>query len=176
VTLNRTLRWQPVGGIGLEQIDIGATAGGIVATSVVIGRFEDVDFGARYEVRLDPDWTFRALTLERNDGLTLNLESDGKGNWSRPGFERCIDIDIGVTPFTNTLPIRRSRLEPGVPQSFFMAWVPLDSLEPYVDEQIYTRQDDTHVHYAAADGSFEADITVDADGFVVDYPGLFRRI
>jgi uncharacterized protein len=104
------------------------------------------------------------------------------GAWERangealPQFEGCIDIDIGATPFTNTLPIRRAHLAAGVPQHFRMVWIPLDSLEPFVDEQIYTRRDDTHFRYAAADGSFEADITVDEEGLVVDYPGLYHRI
>ena len=30
--------------------------------------------------------------------------------------------------------------------------------------------------YEAVDGSFAADITVDADGLVVDYPSLFVRV
>ena len=57
-----------------------------------------------------------------------------------------------------------------------IVWVPMDSLAPFVDEQIYAKRDDTRWHYAAADGSFEADILVDGDGLVVDYPPLFARI
>ena len=50
-----------------------------------------------------------------------------------------------------------------------MAWVPLDSLEPFRDRQIYTRLDSTHYRYQAADGSFEQVLTVDGDGFVVEH-------
>jgi hypothetical protein len=32
------------------------------------------------------------------------------------------------------------------------------------------------VRFETADGSFAADLTVDRDGLVVDYPGLARRI
>jgi uncharacterized protein len=180
VALDRAIRWRPVQGTGLEHLYLGETDGGILARSVVIGEFDGVAFGARYEVRLDCDWTFRSLLLERTDGASLRLESDGRGTWIRNGtamplLAGCIDIDIAATPFTNTLPIRRTRFEPGVPQLFRMAWIPLDSLEPIMDEQIYTKRDGTHFRYQAADGSFEAELILDADGLVVDYPGLFVR-
>jgi uncharacterized protein len=182
MSLHRIIRWQSEEDFGLEHMELRQTDWGYLAQSTIIGTFEGTDFSCRYELTLDPNWTFRHLVLEKTDGKVLILRSDGMGAWERangealPQFEGCIDIDIGATPFTNTLPIRRARLEAGVPQHFRMVWVPLDSLEPFVDEQIYTRRDDTHFHYAAADGSFAADITVDADGLVVDYPGLYHRI
>jgi hypothetical protein len=32
------------------------------------------------------------------------------------------------------------------------------------------------VRYEASDGSFTADITIDADGVVIDYPGIARQL
>jgi hypothetical protein len=32
------------------------------------------------------------------------------------------------------------------------------------------------IHFELADGSFEEDIVVDADGLVVDYPGIAWRV
>jgi hypothetical protein len=182
MSLHRVIRWQPVDAPGLEHFEIRETDWGYLAQSTVVGSFEGSDFGCRYEVTLDRNWTFRHLVLEKTDGKVLILKSDGAGNWERAGgdaleqFAGCIDIDIGVTPFTNTLPIRRARFEVGVPQHFKMVWIPLDSLEPFIDAQIYTKRDDAHFHYAAADGSFGAVLTVDAEGFVIDYPGLYTRI
>jgi hypothetical protein len=182
MTLHRVMRWQSLESPGLEHFEIRETEWGYIAQSAVIGAFEGTDFGCRYEVTLDRGWTFRHLVLEKTDGRVLILKSDGAGSWERangnelPQFAGCVDIDIGVTPFTNTLPIRRARFEVGVPQHFRMAWIPLDSLEPFVDEQIYTKRDDTHFHYVASDRSFEADLVLDSEGFVVDYPGLYRRV
>ena len=179
--IDRTVRWRPRDGSGLEHLELRQSAGGILVRSVLIGEREGVRFGARYDMRLDPDWTFRFLILDRMDGATLRLDSDGRGGWTRDGsvllpqLDDCIDIDISATPFTNTLPIRRAHLEPGMPQRFRMAWVPLDTLEPFADEQIYTRHDDRHFRYQSGDGTFEAELTVDADGLVVDYPALFAR-
>lgn len=182
MSLNRAVRWQPNEGVGLEHVEIRETSWGIVAQSTMIGTFDGTQFGCRYEVTLDPDWTFRHIVLEKTDGRVLILRADGQGKWEKaqgdelPAFDGCIDIDIGASPFTNTLPIRRNRFEIGVPQRFRMTWIPLDTLEPFVDEQVYTKLADGRFHYQAADGSFEAEITVDADGLVVDYPGLFHRI
>jgi hypothetical protein len=181
VPLELDLRWQPVGEVGLEHCRVWESSDGINVRSVLIGAFEGFAYGAQYDIQLAVDWTFRSLTLRLQDGRVLRLNSNGLGDWKlngrrAPELEGCVDIDISGTPFTNTLPIRRSRFTDGVPQQFAMAWVPLDSLEPFRDGQIYTRLDPTHYRYQAVDGSFEQVLTVDADGFVVDYPTLFSRV
>ena len=179
--LERDLRWQQVDGIGLEHCRVTEAADGITVRSALVGEDNGLAFGVFYEITLEPDWTFRGLTLRRNDGRVLRLTSNGQGDWKldgrrAPAFEGCVDIDISGTPLTNTLPIRRARFSPGAPQGFDMAWVPLDTLEPVRDGQVYTRLDDGRFRYAAADGSFTRELTVDADGFVLDYPTLFRRV
>ena len=66
-----------------------------------------------YELVCEPDWTFRVVRIESaNDERALTIESDGKGEWTvdgewRSDLDECIDVDMVVTPFTNTLPIRR---------------------------------------------------------------------
>jgi hypothetical protein len=182
MSMHRVIRWRWLENRGLEHCEIRETGWGYVARSVVIGSFEGLDFGCRYEVELDLDWRFRHLMLERADGHVLILKSDGQGNWERstgdalPQFEGVSDIDISVTPFTNSLPLRRARLEPQVPQRFCVVWIPLDTLEPFLDEQIYERLDSHRFRYRAADGSFTAEFEVDPDGLVTSYPPLFERL
>lgn len=176
----RVLRWRPVGEPGLEHLELVEEAGRIVARSVLIGEREGVTFGLRYEVELSPGWLVRSLVLERLDGAGLRIESDGQGRWRRNGAEApeldgCIDIDISGTPFTNSLPIRRCGLAEGEPQRFRMAWVPLDTLRPFADGQIYTRLGERRFRYRSEDGSFERVIETDGEGFVTLYPGLFER-
>ena len=92
--------------------------------------------------------------------------------------KRCIDIDLAGTPFTNTLPIRRLNLtRRSGTAKLRMLYVPFDSFEPTVDGQHYTCLEDGRLYrYQAEDGSFTADLPVDEDGLVLDYPTLFRRL
>ena len=177
------VRWTPVEGTGLEHLHIASGEDAIRIRSTVIGDKDGTAYGIHYEMTLDPDWTFRSVVFQSMDGVRKTIASDREGNWvdgdgrSLPELQGCIDIDISATPFTNTLPIRRNRdWVIGEPRRFDMAWVPADTLEPFKDGQIYTPLGDRNWLYEAADGSFEAEITVDEDRLVLDYPGLFRRI
>jgi uncharacterized protein len=179
-TTRRVLRWRPLDGTGLEHLELTEEADRVVARSVLIGEREGLAFGLRYEVELSPGWVVRSLTVERVDGAGLRLESDGRGRWRRDGegapeLEGCIDIDLSGTPFTNSLPIRRCGLAPGEPRRFRMAWVPLETLRPFADGQVYTRLGERRVRYQSQDGAFERVIETDGEGFVTLYPGLFER-
>jgi hypothetical protein len=61
-----------------------------------------------------------------------------------------------------------------------MAWVSVPDLGVHADGQRYTfmsaTQDQSIIRYEAVDGSFAADITFDADGVVLDYPGIAHRL
>jgi hypothetical protein len=179
--LELDLRWQPVDEVGLEHCSIRELDHVIVVDSVLIGEHEGTRVGASYRAVLGADWTFQSLFIRRTDERTLDLTREPNGQWlinGRPAPELagCVDIDISGTPFTNTLPMRRVPFKPGVPQRFDMAWIPLDSLKPFRDGQIYTQLDATHFRYEAADGTFTQVLTVDEHRFVVDYPTLFRRV
>jgi len=61
-----------------------------------------------------------------------------------------------------------------------MAWVAVPALSVHADRQRYRHLSsaaDHHViRYEATDGSFAADITVDTDAVVIDYPGIAQRL
>lgn len=182
--LPKTVRWRPVDGEGLEHLTVGPHDGGIRATGVVIGDRGGLSYGIHYCIDCDAGWLVRRFAIETTDDRRLMLRSDGKGNWSSkdgdpmPELVGCIDIDLAGTPFTNTLPIRRLNLSPqdGITK-LTMLYVPFDSLEPYRDEQNYTcLEADLLYRYEAGDGSFTADLPVDEDGLVLDYPTLFERL
>lgn len=174
-------RWRSLMAPGFELVELGERKGGIDARGMIISEAEGVAFGATYHIRLANDWTFEALNLQLLDGRKLKLRSDGRGTWSegdgapRLDLAGCIDIDLSGSPFTNTLPIRRCRFEAGEPETFTMAYIDLFALNVVPDEQIYTPVDETHFRYQSAGGDFERVLTIDADGIVVFYPGLFER-
>lgn len=179
-----TARWRPAGADGLEHLDLLIEDGTIVADSVVIGNRGGVPYGLRYRLVCSDDWVTRSLDITTTDGLSLRLRSDGEGEWTDgegwpiPQLDGAVDIDLAGSPFTNTLPIRRAALVAGgEPAEFRMAYVPFDTFKPVIDGQIYRCLEQDRVYrYEAADRSFTADLTVDEDGLVIDYPGLFARV
>ncbi len=124
------------------------------------------------------------LDLDTTNGRSLHVSSDGAGIWrdadgkSLPAFDGCVDIDLAGSPFTNTLPIRRLELKKAsAAVKLRMLYVPFDTFEPIVDEQRYRCLEDGALYrYEAVDRTFAADLPVDHDGLVLDYPTLFERI
>ena len=90
-------------------------------------------------------------------------------------FKNCIDVDIAVTPFTNTLPIRRLQLQPNQPQQIQVIYCDILNQVIKPVSQQYIRLSNNEYHYENIPNDFEATIKVDESGFVIDYPGLFVR-
>ncbi len=182
MALRRSIRWRSLQHGGLEQARINQWDDSLNARGAIVGQAGDVAHGVLYEISLRLDWTFEAILLQRTDGAMSVLRRSKDGGWfdmhaeELPELAGCIDIDFEMTPFTNTLPIRRAPLAIGESRRFRMAYLPANTLEPFADEQIYTRLDERLYRFEEADGSFSAEITVDEDGLVTDYPGLFERV
>lgn len=87
----------------------------------------------------------------------------------------CADVDLAVTPATNTLPIRRLNLQVGSSQSVIAAWVKFPDLTVQPLSQKYTRLSKNTYRYESNTG-FSAQITVDDFGLVTIYPGGWERI
>jgi uncharacterized protein len=168
--------WRGLEYDGLERLRL--DEGGMVRASSVVdsarGRYA-------YELTAESDWTFRRLQLEALAGeRTLTIEFDGSA-WKVDGEERgdladARDIDLAISPFTNSLPIRRLDLAVDDEADVTVAYVSFPGLEVTVEDQRYTRLDDDLYLFESLDGDFSREIEVDHDGIVVDYPGLFERL
>jgi hypothetical protein len=92
-----------------------------------------------------------------------------------------VDVDVYPSPFTNTLPIRRLP-DPviGRPVAIAVAWVTLPELTVQVARQEYTLlardADSARWRFRALDSDFTAELDVDGDGLVRDYPDIARRV
>jgi uncharacterized protein len=85
-------------------------------------------------------------------------------------------VDLSITPFTNTLPIRRLRLSVGESADIATAYLAFPRLTISPDLQRYTRVSSNEYRYESLDSDFVREIVVDSNGLVITYPGLFRRI
>jgi hypothetical protein len=148
-------------------------------------RFEVSSEGAGWArtVRLElAAGRWRATTSEQGN-LDAALAGAGHARAGLPGTEDpdllygAFDVDLTGSPLTNTLPIRRLNLlkaQTGVAHRLSVAWVILPSLEVVQADQIYTPIGEGMIRFATE--TFSADLVVDDDGFVADYPGLAKRI
>src|SRR5699024_2729472 len=76
-------------------------------------------------------WRTRSALIEGEAGgepVRFSLAADGAGHWRRDGvpvpeLDGTLDVDLGFTPATNTLPIRRLGLGVGESAPVRSAWL-----------------------------------------------------
>lgn len=170
-------------GHGLEQAILTENS----AQSVLLAFDENgTPFCLTYRLGWDHRSRLLLADLEARKGaqtLTLGLRTDGEGHWQGargerlPHLDGCIDIDIWPTPLTNSFPLWRSQMQIGQRQEFRMAWVAAPDLTVEAKPQAYTRLAERLFLFESLDGSgFKAELPVDQDGLVTDYPDLFLRV
>ena len=114
----------------------------------------------------------RQLVVARDDE-NVWLITDHHGD-SRAAYEGALDVDVVYSPFFNTLPIRRIGLHEHA-DSITVPTVYVNLPEMSVAAAMVSYSnigDGMKVHSPVSDTT----LTVDADGFIVDYPGLAERI
>ena len=127
-----------------------------------------------YEVVADADWTTTAASAVVESGTsTMRIELTAHaGRWQRAGLampelQGCTDVDLGWTPSTNTLPIRRLASTAGE-QGTRVALLRFPELELVAAEQTYERLAADRWRFAMDD--FSAELVVDpVTGLVREY-------
>jgi hypothetical protein len=161
-----------------EVCEVVLSADGIAATGAQLGAAPR-PYRAAYELEVRGNWVTRRLRVEVAGVGSLELRHDGKGVWAgvpnAAELEGALDCDLAFSPLTNVMPVRRHRLheQPGA-VDFDMAWVSLPDLAVHRSRQRYEHLAPGRVRFSS--GDFVADLELDADGFVVVYPGLARRV
>jgi hypothetical protein len=112
----------------------------------------------------------------------LWLGTDGNGHWGemngahRTDLDGCTDIDLHVTPFTNSLPIRRLQLDSGDAADITAALVDVDTLGVIPVRQRYEHLPTGEWRKVHVPTGVAVDFRVDPYGLVHDEPDLFRRV
>ena len=153
---------------------------GLSLVGTVLGAEGGLPVRTEYRILTDAAGLTSAVSVRDLRGFeqrTLALARDAKGNWTVDGatvraLKSCTDVDLGCSPATNTLPIRRLRLAVGASHTIRAAWVRFPELVVEKAAQTYTRLDEFTYRYAS--GTFEAELTVDDDGLVAAY-AAWRR-
>jgi uncharacterized protein len=135
-----------------------------------------------YAVICDSAWWTHSAQVTGAVGdhvVNLNVSVNAERTWHVNGAEcgavdGCMDIDLGFSPSTNLLPIRRLALAVGEEAEVRAAWLPFPSLEFVLLPQVYRRLDQRIYRYQSGDGAFVKTLEVNAVGFVTSYPGLWQ--
>lgn len=183
----REIVWTPVWdpqrtGQGVELVRF-EPAGRARSTAI---QFDEAGRPFRMSWRIEwaDDWSVRRVrvrTAQAGERRELSLRSSGAGLWTVHGRGRaaeldgCMDVDIWPTPFTNTFPIRRLGDRLVERTEIRVVYIRAPALELEAAHQAYSRVQNGYRFESPAHG-FTADLAVDGDGVVLDYPGLFRRL
>jgi hypothetical protein len=154
--------------------------GVVVLEGLVLAPADGEPARVEYRVEADAGWSTRRARL-RIDAATwtraIELERDGE-RWRvdgghDPALDGCTDVDLRITPATNTLPIRRLALEVGERGRIACAWVGFPGLEVARSEQLYERLGDDAYRYSS--NGFAADLRVAGSGVVLAYGDAYWR-
>lgn len=183
------LTWRAPDVSRMESVRVQLSGKRIRATGRIVAAATATNpaFGAFYEVQTDETGATKRFGLtvtlaERERQLAIArdeenmwLVTDHQGQ-RRAGYHGALDLDVVFSPFFNALPIRRLGLHERA-ESITLPMVYVNVPDMSVDAATVS-----YANTGGLDGiklrSPVADttVTVDADGFIVDYPGLAERI
>lgn len=181
--MQTNILWTGIEYYSLENCLLKYTDKGAEISSAIIGMYENKIYKIEYLLKTNQYWETIFFELKsqlpdkRNE---YTYQSDGKGNWTKDGtsadeFKGCMDIDIPLSPFTNSLPINRMKLSVNEGRRTKVLYFDILNQEIKALEQYYKRLSPTEYKYENVPNDFEATIVVDELGLVVNYPGLFER-
>ncbi len=178
----KNIRWQALQSSDREHLVLTETDDSIVAESVYLSGGGPDAFGVCYRLVCNKDWTlrqFESQIMGVSDKLLIRRNESGAwddGTNEVGALKDAIDFDVSISPFTNTLAIRRLRLAPGESADIAVAYVSYPAHTVMLDPQRYICKSPTEYIFESVDSDFKSEITVDEDGLVVYYPELFARI
>ncbi|WP_374474350.1 putative glycolipid-binding domain-containing protein [Williamsia sp. DF01-3] len=182
------MTWRGIGEDRLEQVRVAVSGNRVKAYGrIVAAATADREaFSASYDlVTNDAGVTKRlSLHLVRAGGdAQISITRDNEDTWlvqtargmERSDFGGAQDVDLALSPFFNALPIRRLGL--GKPAATPVAvpvaylYLPTGEVKPAT------------LQYTPGDGGIgvvspvaDTTLTVDDNGFVINYPGLAERV
>lgn len=175
--------WKWLQRSGLERFEFLQSPGRWIFRGSIL-TLADSAAEAKYEISCDRQFRTQHVQAAVRDGRgerKLEIASEN-GRWYQNGSEveavrGAVDIDLGWSPSTNTLPIRRLGLSVGQSSGeFTAAWVRFPDLVLEPLSQEYSRLQDRLYQYSSRGGAFKARLQVDEHALVSDYEGIWRRL
>jgi len=138
----------------------------------------------QYDVVADDAFRTKGATVVGYNGrkaIDIRIRSAGSGRWRVGGVLRaelagCLDVDLGFTPATNLLALRRLALKVGQKADAPAAYLTFPRLRFTTLPQSYERVGRTEYSYEAPTVGYAGTLQVSSLGAVVRYPRLFELV
>lgn len=179
----KTIIWKGLLYNSLEYFQISEIGDTFFVKSKIIGTYDNQVYFVEYVLNIDKEWNVSNFNIEFEiNGKRKKITAvKNKNEWNINGdiniqFTDIDFIDISLSPFTNTLPIRRLKLNGS--QEIEIKVIYIDILNGLIKpvNQKYKRNNSFNYKYKNIPNDFEADIDVDEFGLVTFYPALFERV
>ena len=179
---SKTSVWTSLLWPGTDICTVSPLGRGWSLEGAVIAIFKKKPLRLEYRIACDARWRTRTVAVDQFFGSRkrhLSLRADAKLRWWQGTRELlylrgCEDVDLMLTPATNTLPLRRLSLQSGKSGDSTAAWILSPTLKIRPLSQRYIRLSKNRYLYMSATG-FSAELVVDNFGMVKSYPGIWER-
>lgn len=135
-----------------------------------------------YQLHGLPGWIFTRGIVRGWIGareISYDVRRSPQGEWTLngrrfPEVDGYSDLDLGFTPSTNLLHLRRANLRVGESRDIPVAWA--DAPKPLLTPlpQHYERRAENAYWYESPTAGYSAMLIMSESGFVAEYPGLWR--
>jgi len=154
----------------------------------VLGNITGEAFGkllnVKYNLEINQLWEIQRfkIDLQSDASFSIELHKNKDNQWvdekgtKQTQFDGCSDIDISLTPFTNTLPINRLNLKVGEAKEISVIYIDLPTNQCKPSRQRYTNLGNGMYKYESLQSGFTSNLEVDKDGLVLNYPGIWHRV
>jgi hypothetical protein len=199
--VERFLLWRGLDGWRTEAAHVELTGDRVRASGTQLG-VEPLLYRLDYELETFERFVTASLLVRASGegwARSLELRHDGEGAWScelkaegevelppaggeMDALAGALDCDLAFSPLTNLMPVRRHALHERGERDFLMAWVSVPDLavspSPQRYEHVRTGPNGSVVRFVDRGlfAGFVSELELDADGLVVVYPELARRV
>ena len=174
--------WRRIDLPGHDACSLWVTQSGWRLTGTAIFALDAQPCHLAYEVNCDTTWRTRSANVMGCIGrqaLALTIVAMPGERWEfngndQPKVAGCIDVDLGFTPATNLIALRRLALGVGDEFDAPAAYLYFPELKLARLEQRYHRVTLDKYDYRSPSFDYAATLQVSDVGFVTHYPGLWE--
>lgn len=178
--------WRWTDRLGIERVHLAEDGGRQVVQGLSSAVLDGLLTRTAYRITHDVNHRFVEGWIHsgsRAGAREVTLRRSPEGRWEvdghpRPDLDGCEDLDLMVSPYTNTPVLRAVALAEGEHRNLKVAWVRCPDLNIHAVAQGYTRlpgQGSARYQYENLETGFKGVLTLDPEGLVLDHGPWQRR-